>query len=318
MNRDSIVEEALKHELRAMNTPAGPACVDSETLAAWQDNGLDAPAMASVEAHLSSCARCQALVALAMKAAPTTPATESRSGFTWWKWAAPLAAGAAAVTLWMIVPEQQDITMAPAQPSVVAPADAVPPQERQPASAAPAVTAQPSAPPVTRENRAPVRDSAAQEKQQRPAAAAETVAPPTIAETTAALPPAPAPAPAMQRSARFAAPIVEVVSPVATQRWRASAGGIERSQDDGATWTLVRPPQGESITGGTAPSPTVCWLFGQAGMVLLTTDGTTFTRVDVPDTSDVVAITAVDGQSATATMSSGRTFRTSDGGRSWQ
>ena len=38
----------------------GSACLDAETLGAWADGGLDAAAMAAVEAHVSTCARCQA------------------------------------------------------------------------------------------------------------------------------------------------------------------------------------------------------------------------------------------------------------------
>ena len=38
------------------------ACLDAETLGAWTDGGLDPAAMAAAEAHVSNCARCQALV----------------------------------------------------------------------------------------------------------------------------------------------------------------------------------------------------------------------------------------------------------------
>ena len=38
------------------------ACLDAETLGAWTDGGLESRAMAAAEAHVSSCARCQALV----------------------------------------------------------------------------------------------------------------------------------------------------------------------------------------------------------------------------------------------------------------
>ena len=61
-DRDRILEQALKHELRAAGTPPAGACLDAETLGAWTDGGLDPAAMAAVEAHVSTCARCQALV----------------------------------------------------------------------------------------------------------------------------------------------------------------------------------------------------------------------------------------------------------------
>ena len=61
-DRDRILEQALKHELRAAGTPPADACLDAETLGAWTDGGLDPAAMAAAEAHVSNCARCQALV----------------------------------------------------------------------------------------------------------------------------------------------------------------------------------------------------------------------------------------------------------------
>ena len=77
-DRDRILEQALKHELRAADpVDAGP-CLDAETLAAWADDGLDATAMMGAEAHVSSCAHCQAMVAAfwpsqsAGKVPPTT------------------------------------------------------------------------------------------------------------------------------------------------------------------------------------------------------------------------------------------------------
>ena len=46
-DRDRILEQALKHELRAAGTPPAGACLDAETLGAWTDGGLGPAAMAA-------------------------------------------------------------------------------------------------------------------------------------------------------------------------------------------------------------------------------------------------------------------------------
>ena len=67
-----------------------------------------------------------------------------------------------------------------------------------------------------------------------------------------------------------------------------------------------------------APSASVLWLIGRAGVVLLTTDGVNFTRVDLPQAVDLAGITAIDARTATITTVDGRRFQTADGGRSWR
>ena len=106
-----------------------------------------------------------------------------------------------------------------------------------------------------------------------------------------------------------------ISSPV---RYRILATGIvERSETGGASWEriVIDPPA--FMTGGVAPSSTVCWLIGRGGVILLATDGVRFTRVRFPDTSDLTSIRAADARTATVTTSDGRTFATADGGTTW-
>ena len=71
--------------------------------------------MAAVELHVATCARCQAIVGVTARSAPAAPVAEAPAGFSLWKWwLAPIAAGAAAITLWMVVP--QETMQAPAAP----------------------------------------------------------------------------------------------------------------------------------------------------------------------------------------------------------
>ena len=97
-----------------------------------------------------------------------------------------------------------------------------------------------------------------------------------------------------------------------------AALGIERSEDGGRTWTLVLLLDGPAITTGTSPARTVVWLGGRAGVVLVTNDGSTFARVDLPEAVDIASIAANDARTATVTTVDGRRFQTGDSGRTWR
>ena len=336
-DRDRIIEQALKHELHNAGAPAGDAHLDAETLAAWTDGGLDPTAMASAEAHVSVCARCQALVGTFARSAPT-PVTSGThaSKAPWFWWLAPFAAGAAAVTIWMIVPRQQQLATAP--PAPVA-AEAIEPRSA-PSPAAPApvdqlaradkLEAKPTPVEPPRDIRSQETQDAELKKDQTPAdrreRAANTLADSAVggvAQATPAAPPAAAeaasePAVSLQKSARFAAAPLEVVSPDPSRRWRVVATGVERSEDAGVTWIPVRAPNNEVITGATAVSRDICWFFGRMGLVLITVDGSTFARVDLRERIDITSLTASDARTATVTAADGRRFRTDDSGRTWR
>jgi photosystem II stability/assembly factor-like uncharacterized protein len=80
----------------------------------------------------------------------------------------------------------------------------------------------------------------------------------------------------------------------------------------------VRANPTETVTHGVSPSGTICWFIGKDGLVLVTTEGTIFARVDLPVRVDVASIVATDARSATVTTVDGRTFHTDDSGRNWR
>lgn len=98
-----------------------------------------------------------------------------------------------------------------------------------------------------------------------------------------------------------------------------SMAALERSSDGGTTWQQVPIPVLTTplLTSGTAPANSVCWLVGRTGIVLLSTDGTTFRQVTKPVDADLVSVRATDQRSATVTTADGRTFSTTDGGLTW-
>jgi photosystem II stability/assembly factor-like uncharacterized protein len=62
----------------------------------------------------------------------------------------------------------------------------------------------------------------------------------------------------------------------------------------------------------------VAWFVGANGLVLRTTDGTTFTRLPAPVAADLAEVSAADARVATVITTDGRRFFTDDGGATWR
>jgi hypothetical protein len=108
------------------------------------------------------------------------------------------------------------------------------------------------------------------------------------------------------------------VRTVASIQWRIHASGTVERSINGAGWepVLLDPP-GLRISNGTAPLPQVCWLVGSQGVVLLTTDGRLFSRLQFPETVDLASVRATNARVATVVATDGRRFSTTDAGRTW-
>lgn len=123
-SRDQDLERLLRRAL-ATGSAAGDACLDAETLAAWSDETLRADEAQRVETHVSTCGRCQALLAAMVRtegvAGPVAP-SHSGAGIAavgeperaqpeaplWrrWRlaWLVPVAATATALAVWVSAP----------------------------------------------------------------------------------------------------------------------------------------------------------------------------------------------------------------------
>jgi Photosynthesis system II assembly factor YCF48 len=358
-DRDRSIDQLLRRAM-AERVDAGPSlrCLDAETLAAWKDGGLSESERESAESHASDCVHCQAaLAALARASAPPErPAA-------WWRrpwhlgWMVPLAAGAAAIALWVAVPNrptpQATATRQPASTDtfdVAKPADAfrqaagtsAAEEKREEASRAPA-RRDAREKELTKTERDELRSAQLSSRVAADSAAKGSVSPSTApspaAEQVAAAPPAPsAPRPSAAQ-AEVAAPVArarsaeargqnerELAASSAVQsfrttvlpRWRAgSAGVVQRSTDGGSTWESLATGSTSELLEVSSPSPMVCWVVGRAGAVLLTVDGRRFRRVTPPVPVDLVAVRATDERVASVTTADGRTFRTENGGTSW-
>jgi photosystem II stability/assembly factor-like uncharacterized protein len=116
-----------------------------------------------------------------------------------------------------------------------------------------------------------------------------------------------------------AQPLVVVQARGGSTRWRITApGSVQRSNDAGATWETQSTGGPTTISSGAAPSASVCWLVGKAGVVLLSADGRSWRRVPFPEPVDLASVVATDANTATVIAASGRRFTTTDGGKSWR
>ena len=320
---------------KALETTAsgGDGCLDAETVAAWADGALDARARSTVEAHAARCARCQALVAAMARTAPEPAAS------AWWRaspirWLVPIAAGALAVTIWVMVPPSVDQNRSPGASGPGTPVEQVAAEPELKGKAAQrGLQAQAGRLAERDEERrgdnaelkkesAPQRSRAADSFGSTPADAAST-----LRQQDAAAP-APRPRADLLREDRDAAAKlgprafepdgVIVRSPDPAVRWLIAPGGaVRRSADGGATWTEQQIGPVQALAGA-APSVRVCWLVGRRGVVLLTVDGATWRQVTAPAQADLVAVRAADDKSATVTAVDGQIFTTTDSGRTWR
>jgi len=121
---------------------------------------------------------------------------------------------------------------------------------------------------------------------------------------------------AMKANESIALP--EVASPDGAAAWVIGPGGrLSRSTDRGVTWRTQVSGVSVELLAGSAPSAVVCWMVGTAGTVIVTTDGTRWSRVAFPERVDLVAVEASDARVATVTTRDGRRFATRDAGTTW-
>ena len=291
-----------------LDAPGG-AHLDAETLAAWADEALDARERTAVEAHAADCARCQALLAAMVRTLPppaaAAPVLRARS--LWWL--AAMAPIAAALVVWFAVPERAPVLQSETAQAVdqAAPAEG---RAKARAETAPAASDQGREAPSLEKKAEPLADAAA------PAAAPPARAPGApgaAAESSLRRESAPA------LLSPFANAVDRlIVSSNPATRFRLLPGGdVQRSADGGAAWRTETTGATATLTAGSSPSPSVCWLIGPNGVIVLSTDGRSWRRLTFPEPADLRSIAAADSENATVTTADGRAFVTTDGGLTW-
>jgi hypothetical protein len=337
-DRDAAIDRLLSRPTGVI-PDASPECLEAETLAAWVDGSLSASEAAAAEAHAASCARCQTMLASLVRTMPAAAVAPP-----WWRrrWAmaglVPLTAGAIALAIWVRTPAPARPSVAPAQeaasPSVSPPPPSAERLERRSATGEPtprAAAPQPPSAPFASNRGADVPQASAKDvqkqseielKDEKKKAEALQKRDAVSTDTLAAA----APRAAEGRAAGLNESVVisqfrnvaEIAAPDGSSRWRLGASGsIQRSVDAGATWETVPSGTTRDLVAGSAPSAGVCWIVGRGGTVLLSVDGRTWRLLPFVEQVDLVAIQARDALVASVTTADGRSFRTTDGGRTW-
>jgi hypothetical protein len=349
-DRDRSIEKLLQQSSRQASASVRPEeCVDGEILAAWADGSLRTAQAATIERHVSDCARCQALLATFARTAPAEPAVGGAKpsfAFGWhMRWLVPLATAATVAAIWVAIPNNQrdanllrpEISDALQQTPAERLPQSSPEPQSVPASPAPAPPQASPAPasPGARDRKVDEDVAAGREQeglarrsdrasqtpeQNRTRANADEAKPSRQVRAPAA------PGAREERAAAAEAPLVgalmrtaaiQIVSPNPSNRWRLTTDGrVEHSTDGGARWAAIALSS-PVLIAGYSPAPTIAWLVGRGGAVYVTTDGTRFERVPFTEPVDLVLVVAIDDRQATITAADGRTFRTSDRGVTW-
>lgn len=329
---DRLLRETLRE--RTAPNPA-TSCLDAETVAGWFDNTLGARDRTAAEAHVADCVRCQALLAAMVRTAPPAVAHPWRRA-SFIGWLVPVAAAATAMLVWVNLPERPIVLPAPANTrGAMQPAEPVQTRTENPSVEATVppradrdrLTSASNAEPGDALRKRAVRSTDARALDDSSLArttpdAAPQAAPGSVvvsgpsqslAETMRRG--APNPVATQMRRALREAPIVSTDS---LTRWRIATGAeVERSTDGGVTWETQDTGVTVTLTAGASPSPSVCWLVGEDGVVLITIDGRSWQRLALPEVIDLAAVRATDDRTATVTAADGRSFTTSDRGQTW-
>lgn len=354
-NPDASVDRLLASALTVRPEAPVGACLDADAFAAWADGALDPRERARAEAHAADCARCQQLLAAMVRTLPPPAMAKSPWRMPALAWLVPITAAATALVVWIAVPKPAPVQVSEVAATVdqvePAPRSARSSEPDVPANDSKAkvqaetepqrqvaserdVSGSPG-PASPRESAAvaPLAKEASPPKSANTLSEAVTISPAAPASGSAP-PPALAPAAPLQsadstvrrevplasgRVSAFAtAPESVIVSSNPATRFRLlRGGGVQRSADAGATWRTEVTGATETLTAGVSPSPSVCWLIGPGGSVVLSTSGSLWRRLAFPEAVDLRAISATDGENATVTTADGRVFVTADGGRTW-
>jgi hypothetical protein len=333
------MDDLLRATLRSRAADPTAACVDAETVAAFIDGTLSARARAGAEAHIADCARCQAVLAALVK---STPPPRDR---VWWRrpaiaWLIPAAATAAAVAVWINVPDSasgrrapivRDDAAVPLASAPIRPVDAGPPTPE----------AQPQTPSAT--DRAEADKMARARESAR--AAAKILSTRSLSDTLAggetrqakAIAPAPTSAPPSPVGA--AAAVAPSGAAASADAARADAANSTASHAEAVTVSGAAPIVDTFTVAGTAPvtervrvatfataSPPIIssnrvsqWRVGTTGEVQHTADGGKTWQSQATG----VNATPVAGSSPSPSVCwlvgrGGLVLITTDGGQSWR
>jgi hypothetical protein len=155
------LDAILRRAMRELPGAVTPECADPESLAAYWDRSMDAPARERFEAHLADCARCQMQLASIARADESALVASADSKIPWYRglgFAIPALAAAAAVFVFIAIrrpanePSHSTEVVAMAKREAPAASAPEPPAETVAAAPAAAQQAPTAAPPAPASN----------------------------------------------------------------------------------------------------------------------------------------------------------------------
>jgi hypothetical protein len=138
-DRDQAIERVLRHALSAAAPADDRACFDGEILAAWTEGQLRGAEADTIERHLSTCARCQQLLAAFARTSPPPVVTVPLWRRWRLQWLVPIATAATVAAIWVATPPEDRAAY------VQAPAASQAARAPEPAPARESAPSQPSA-----------------------------------------------------------------------------------------------------------------------------------------------------------------------------
>ncbi len=342
-------ESALKRELQSARLSNAADCPAPETIAAYYDRSLSRSERAGVDSHLTSCARCQSMMASIARADDADRARMQPGparGFFWiTRLLAPVAVVGVviAIAIGMRTREQHaPEVIALASPAVssklelaeraAAPLPPIAPQAQPALQAASA----PQAVGVAKSRKAErlAREENTQKKSELPLVAKSTlsrtesfsaatqpgnapaVAAPAMAASGTAMGAAVSGAPTMM-AAKALSPN-QISSPDGSVAWQFGIGGAILRSSNSGPWLAQPSGVTTDLLAASAPSNDVCWMVGKSGAIVRTLDsGAHWRLVKAPSMDNFTAVSATDSNNATVIAANGQRFTTHDGGVTW-
>jgi hypothetical protein len=347
--RPDSIDAILKRAFVAPENSGGRDCPDAAVLASWFDRSLTVEEFSRIDAHVTSCARCQSMLAAIARAEEAmTPEAPAR-GFRWMldvRLLAPAFAGIVAILFVARAFRKPELLSSAGEQLALSEPQAAHPIARQgripePQEPVPPASEVASAPRERFQSSHPGRQSSASEGARPPGAlSAEALLPSTphlpataaqsglrMSAQSLAGKGAPAPkrntpevasAPNAVEPLSFSAPgTIAVDTPDRSFTWLiGSSGRIFKRKGDGP---LRSQSSGVSadLLAGDALSSQVCWVVGRSGTVLRTIDGQHWTVLPAPTTGDLSEVQAQSADSAIVSTEDGRGYLTNDGGKTW-
>jgi hypothetical protein len=291
-------EAALKRELQRAPLSDAADCPAPELLAAYYDRSLTRGQLARLDAHLTSCARCQSMMASIAHADDSDLAPDPARGIAWLvRLLAPVAVVGVviAIMVGMRTREQHP------PPEVIALAAPVVSSRLELAerAAAPFPAIAPQAPPPSKAPTAPGARGAATSQKAAPLAReamAQKSALPLVAKSSTN----------------------QISSSDGSVGWRFGRGGTILRSSNSGPWVPMRSGVTTDLLAASAPSNAVCWIVGKSGTIVRTLDRGAHWQLVMPPTRDnFTAITATDSNNATLIAQNGTRYITHDGGVTW-